>query len=78
MDTLEVLAERIAEIKDDVKSLAKSYKVLNDHSHKQDLAFTRLETERETDKAWIRWILGSSLIGTVIGVLSLLKTFGLI
>ncbi len=76
--TLEVLEERISEIKDDVKSLAKSYKVLNDHSHKQDLGFTELKTEWETNKSWIKWILGSSLIGTIIGVVSLLKTFGLI
>lgn len=76
--TLDVLTERITELAHDMKSLAKSYKILNDNHHKLELGYMELKTEWTTNKAWIKWILGSSLIGTVISLVSLLKMFKLI
>ena len=78
METLEILTERITELTKDVKSLAKSYKILNDNHHKLELGYTELRTEWETNKSWIKWILGSSLIGTLVGIVSLLKTLNVI
>jgi len=68
---LEMINKRIDE-------LAKSYGVLNESHQKLENGFIRLETECKTTKGWIKFIFGTSLLGFIVSLLTVLKTFGVI
>lgn len=61
-----------------IDELVKSYGILNDNHQTLELGFTRMETEWKTSKSWFKFIFGTSLLGAVISLLTVLKTFGVI
>jgi len=61
-----------------IDELAESYGVLNESHQNLELGFARMETEWKTTKSWIKFIFGTSLLGFVVSLLTVLKTFGLI
>ena len=61
-----------------IDELAESYGVLNESHQALELGFARMETEWKTTKSWIKFIFGTSLLGFVVSLLTVLKTFGLI
>ena len=75
---LKMINKRIDELTSDFHSLAKSVKVLNDSHHKTDLTIARIETEWKTVKGLFKFLVGTSLLGFVAGLLTVLKTFGVI
>ena len=75
---LEMINARIDELGADYNSLSKSFVVLNDSHHNLEIAFTKMETEWKTTKSWFKFLVGTSLLGFVSGLLTVLKTFGLI
>ena len=75
---LKMINKRIDELTSDFHSLTKSVGVLNDSHHKTDLAVARIETEWKTTKSLIKFILGTSLLGFVASLLTILKIFGVI
>ena len=68
---LEMINKRIDE-------LVKSYGILNDSHQTLENGVIRMETEWKTTKGWIKFIFGTSLLGFVVSLLTVLKTFGLI
>ena len=73
---LKMINKRIDELTSDFHDLTKSIQVLNDSHHKTDLAITRIETEWKTNKAWFKFIFGTSLLGLIVSLLTILKMFG--
>ena len=73
-----VISERMTNIADDQRQLAKSYKVLNDHHGELDTKFTKMETEWSTTKDLIRWLVGGSAMSLLVGIIQLLKIFEII
>ena len=61
-----------------IDELAESYGVLNESHQTLELGFARMETEWKTTKGWIKFIFGTSLLGFIVSLLTVLKTFGLI
>jgi len=61
-----------------IDELVKSYGVLNDSHQNLENGFIRMETEWKTTKGWIKFIFGTSLLGFVVSVLTVLRTFGVI
>ena len=68
---LEMINKRIDE-------LVKSYGILNDSHQTLENGFIRMETEWKTTKGWIKFIFGTSLLGLVVSLLTVLKMFGVI
>ena len=68
---LEMINRRIDE-------LVKSYGILNDSHQTLENGFIRMETEWKTTKGWIKFIFGTSLLGLVASILTILKMFGVI
>ena len=75
---LKMINKRIDELTSDFHSLTSSVKTLNDSHHKTDLVITRIDTEWKTTKSWIKFIFGTSLLGLVVSLLTILKMFGVI
>ncbi len=65
-------------INDRIDDLANSYKVLNDSHSKLDKGFIEMKTEWKTTKSWIKFIFGTSLLGFIVSLLTVLKTFEVI
>ena len=61
-----------------IDELAKSYGVLNESHQNLENGFIRMETEWKTTKGWIKFIFGTSLLGFVVSLLTVLRTFGVI
>jgi len=61
-----------------IDDLAESYKILNDNHSKLENGFIEMKTEWNTTKSWVKFIFGTSLVGTIVSVLTVLKTFGVI
>jgi len=61
-----------------IDELVKSYGVLNDSHQTLENGFIRMETEWKTNKSWFKFIFGTSLLGAVVSILTVLKTFGVI
>ena len=61
-----------------IDELAESYGVLNESHQTLEVGFARMETEWQTSKAWFKFIFGTSLLGLVVSLLTVLKTFGVI
>lgn len=59
-----------------IDDLAESYKVLNDSHQRLQDGFIEMRTEWDTTKTWIKFIFGTSLLGAVVSVLTVLRTFG--
>ena len=61
-----------------IDGLAESYKVLNEsHQTLQD-GFIEMKTEWKTTKDWIKFIFGTSLLGALVSIATVLRTFGVI
>lgn len=79
---LKMINKRIDDLYDSVDSLATSYKVLNDSHGSHELAITNrvtaVETEWKTHKSWFKFIFGTSLAGTLISLLTVLRMFGVL
>ncbi len=75
---LKMINKRIDELTSDYNSLTKSFTALNDSHHTLELGFTKMETEWKTTKSWIKFIFGTSLLGAVVSILTVLKTFGVL
>jgi len=71
----EIVLEMINKRIDD---LAKSYGVLNESHQKLENGFIEMRTEWKTTKGWIKFIFGTSLLGFVVSLLTVLRTFGVI
>jgi len=61
-----------------IDELAKSYSILNENHQNLENSFIEMRTEYETTKSWIKFIFGTSLLGTGLSILTVLKTFGVI
>ena len=61
-----------------IDELVKSYGVLNDSHQTLENGFIRMETEWKTSKAWFKFIFSTSLLGFLVSLLTVLKTFGVI
>lgn len=61
-----------------IDDLAKSYTVLNESHQKLENGFIEMKTEWKTTTAWIKFIFGTSLLGALVSLLTVLKTFGVI
>lgn len=61
-----------------IDELSESYTVLNESHQTLELAFARMEAEWETTKSLIKFIFGTSLLGLVVSLLTILKIFGAI
>jgi len=71
--------EKVLEmINNRIDELVKSYGILNDSHQTLENGFIRMETEWKTTKGWIKFIFGTSLLGLVVSLASVLKMFGLI
>ncbi|MBU1173046.1 MAG: hypothetical protein KKD44_26080 [Proteobacteria bacterium] len=68
---LKLISKRIDE-------LADSYKVLNEHHQLLENGFIEMKTEWKTTKTWVKYVFGTSLLGFVLGLINVLKMFGVI
>ena len=75
---LKMINKRVDELTSDFNSLAKSFEALNESHHTLELGFTRMETEWKTVKGLFKFLVGTSLLGFVTGLLTVLKMFGAI
>ena len=58
--------ERITTLGGNYQALNKSYVVLNDHHHTLELELTKLNTEIDTIKALVKWLISPAMIFAVI------------
>ena len=75
---LKMINKRIDELALDLSSLAKSFETLNESHHVLELSFARMETEWKITGSWVRFLFGTSLLGFVISLLTVLKIFGVV
>ena len=79
---LKMINKRIDDLYDVCESLAQSYKILNDAHGNLELKVTNrltsIETEWKTTKSWVKFLAGTSLAGTLVSILTVLRTFGVI
>ncbi|HUW44757.1 MAG TPA: hypothetical protein VMW50_03085 [Dehalococcoidia bacterium] len=61
-----------------IDDLSKSYNVLNDSHQRLENGFIEMKTEWRTTKSWVKFIFGTSLLGALISLLTVLRTFGVI
>ncbi len=61
-----------------IDDLATSYQVLNDNHGNLEISVAELRTEWKTTKSWVKYVFGTSLLGFLISVVSLLKMFNVI
>ena len=61
-----------------IDELVKSYGVLNESHQTLENGFIEMRTEWRTTKSWIKFIFGTSLLGAVVSILTVLKTFGVL
>ena len=59
-----------------IDDIAESYSVLNDSHQRLENGFIEMKTEWKTTKSWIKFIFGTSLLGAVVSLLTVLRTFG--
>ena len=75
---LKMINKRIDELTSDYNSLTESFSALNDAHHTLELGFTEMRSEWKTTKSWVKFIFGTSLLGAVVSILTVLKTFGVL
>ena len=73
-----MINKRIDELHKRVDELVKSYGVLNDNHQTLENGFIRMETEWKATKSLAKFILGTSLLGFIVSLLTVLKIFGVI
>ena len=61
-----------------IDELVKSYGVLNESHQTLENGFIDMRAEWRTTKSWIKFIFGTTLLGFVISLLTVLKIFGVI
>jgi len=61
-----------------IDDIAKSYTVLNESHQKLENGFIEMKTEWKTTMSWVKFIFGTSLLGALVSLLTVLKTFGVI
>lgn len=61
-----------------IDELATSYMVLNENHQNLENGFIEMKTEWKTVKGLFKFLVGTSLLGFVAGLLTVLKTFGVI
>lgn len=61
-----------------IDELAASYKFLNDSHQKLQDGFIEMSTEWKTTKSWVKYILGASLLGTLVNLATVARIFGVI
>ena len=61
-----------------IDDLATSYTVLNESHQKLENGFIEMKTEWKTSMTWVKFIFGTSLLGALVSLLTVLKTFGVI
>ena len=61
-----------------IDSIAASYTILNDSHQRLENGFIEMKTEWKTTKSWVKFVFGTSLLGTFVSILTVLKTFGAI
>jgi len=75
MDDYKAILQMIGDINERITELQHSYKTLNDYHHNLEVDFTEmrteLRTERQTNKAWIKYVFGTSLLGFIISITTL-------
>jgi len=75
---LEMINKRIDELSSDYNKLAAAFSVLNESHHTLELKFTEMATEWKTTKSLIKWILGTSVLGFIGSLLTILRLFGVV
>lgn len=59
-----------------IDELADSYKTLNEHHQVLENGFIEMKTEWKTFWTLAKFLAGTSLVGTLVSVLTVLKMFG--
>ena len=77
-ENIAILGEQYRNLSRDYTELSKSYKVLNDCHGKLERNFTKMETEWSTAKNMLNWVAGGSLLTLTVGIINLMKMFGVI
>ena len=73
-----MINKRIDELASDYDTLTAAFTVLNESHHTLELQFTKMATEWNTTKSLIKWILGTSVLGFIGSLLTILRVFGVI
>ena len=73
---LKMINKRIDELTTDFNSLTRSFNALNDSHHTLDKGFAEMKTEWKTTKSWIKFIFGTSLLGFIASLFTIMKMFG--
>ena len=73
---LKMINKRIDELTSDYNALVGAFSVLNDSHHALEIKFTEMSTEWKTTKSLIKWIFGTSLLGFIVSLLTVLRLFG--
>ena len=61
-----------------IDDIAQVYTVLNESHQKLENGFIEMKTEWKTTMSWVKFIFGTSLLGVLVSLLTVLKTFGVI
>ena len=77
-ENIAVLSEQYKNLNRNYAELSKSYRVLNDCHGILENKFTVMETEWKTAKNLLNWVAGGSLLTFCIGIINLMKMFGVI
>lgn len=75
---LKLINKRIDEVHKRIDDLAESYKVLNEHHQDTENSLIEMKTEYKTTKSWVKFIFGTSLAGTLVSILTVLRMFGVL
>ena len=75
---LKLINKRIDEVHDRIDDLTTSYKVLNENHQNLENGFIEMKTEWKTTKSWVKFVFGTSLAGTLVSILTVLKMFGML
>ena len=75
---LKMINKRIDELHKRVDELVKSYGILNESHQTLENGFIRMETEWKTANGLFKFLVGTSLLGFVAALLTVLRMFGVI
>ena len=75
---LKLINKRIDEVHDRIDDLTTSYKVLNESHGTLENGFIEMKTEWNGVKTLGKYIFGTSLLAFLVGVLNVLKLWGVI
>ena len=75
---LKMINKRIDEVHNRIDNLAESYKVLNDSHSALENNYIEMNAEWKTLKTLAKYIFGANIFVFIIGLLNVLKLFGVI